>query len=476
MVMMRLLFFATLIALLFLFAACAPEAPQQSFQATPVAVQATAPIFPTATAPPTRTAIPPTSTPSPTATATASSTPTPSATPTLPPSPTIPLASLTPATGDDAPPAIAEQPAPLTQPEGWTCGDFPCEDDIDGFLRRIGVPPGFVVEHFGQFPGQPMQIAFGGDGRLYATVLENGTRSGAIYALNPDGSTERYAGDFISPIGLAFQPGTDVLYVSARLTPESGGVLYRVQPGRPPEVVRDDLPCCYSLLDNQPNGMTFGPDGWLYLGVGALTNRAEPPDPRIAQFATLTPLEASVLRIQPHTGEATPYSSGLRNPYDVAFDSTGRAFATDQGLIEGLGDRILQIESNGSYGFPYWRLRGCADCPFTPGDVTILPDLLPLPDYTLPRGITAYTGTQFPRNYFGSVFVALWNNVEGGQRVIRLEPDRVPTDAETLATYQPEAFVTGLIRPVDVVVARDGALLVADFIYGHVWRIVYRGE
>lgn len=340
----------------------------------------------------------------------------------------------------------------------------------------MGVPPGFVVEHYGQFPGQPMQIAFGRDERLYATVLENGTRNGAIYALNSDGSTERYAGNFVSPIGLVFQPGTDVLYVSARITPESGGALYRVQPGHAPELVLDSLPCCYSLLDNQPNGMTFGPDGWLYLGVGSLTNRAEPPDPRVAQFATLTPLEAAILRIQPHTGEAAPYASGLRNPFDVAFDSDGRAFATDQGLIEGPGDRILRIERDGNYGFPYWRLRGCADCPFTPGSVTILPDLLPLPDYTLPRGIVAYTGTQYPRNYFDSVFVALWNGVEGGQRIIRIEPDRVPSDAETLAAYQPEAFVTGLIRPVDVIVAPDGALLVADFVYGHIWRIAYRGE
>lgn len=476
MVMMRVSFIVTTFVLLIILAACAPEAPQQTFQATPNVLQATAPIIPTATAPPTRTPIPPTITPSPTATVTASSTPTASQTPTLPPSPTIPLASLTPASGDAAPPAIGAQSAPMTAPDGWSCGDFPCEDDIDGFLRRISVPPGFVVEHYGQFPGQPMQIAFGRDERLYATVLENGTRMGAIYALNPDGSADRYAGDFVSPIGLAFQPGTDVLYVSARITPESGGALYRVQPGRSPELVLDDLPCCYSLLDNQPNGMAFGPDGWLYLGVGALTNRAEPPDPRVAQFATPAPLEASILRIQPHTGETTPYASGLRNSFDVAFDSDGRAFATDQGLIEGPGDRILLIEQDGNYGFPYWRLRGCADCPFTPGSLSILPDLLPLPDYTLPRGIAVYTGAQFPRNYFDSVFVALWNGVEGGQRIIRIEPDRVPTDAETLATYQPEAFVTGLIRPVDVVIAPDGALLVADFIYGHIWRIAYRGE
>jgi hypothetical protein len=54
---------------------------------------------------------------------------------------------------------------------GWTCTDFPCEDDIEGFMRRIHVPEGYVLEHAGQFPGQPLQITYGPDGRLYADTL-----------------------------------------------------------------------------------------------------------------------------------------------------------------------------------------------------------------------------------------------------------------------------------------------------------------
>src|SRR5690606_24707619 len=73
-------------------------------------------------------------------------------------------------------------------------------------------------------------------------------------------------------------------------------------------------------------------------------------------------------------------------------------------------------------------------------------------------------------------FVTLWNGVEGAQRVIRLDPARIPTDPEALAAFTPEPFVTGLIRPVDVTVGPDGTLLVADFIYGFVWRITWTGE
>ena len=60
--------------------------------------------------------------------------------------------------------------------QGWSCEDFPCEDDLDGWLNRIRVPTGYTLEHVGKLPGQPMQITYGADGRLYATVLENGSR------------------------------------------------------------------------------------------------------------------------------------------------------------------------------------------------------------------------------------------------------------------------------------------------------------
>jgi glucose/arabinose dehydrogenase len=386
------------------------------------------------------------------------------------------LLTLTPPSREGAPRAVLNQPADLATTAGWSCGDFPCADNIDEFMQRIRVPAGYQLDYIGRFPGQPLQITYGPDARLYATVLEDSAaRTGAVYALDADGRAERYAGDFFSPVGLAFQPGTDVLYVSSRLRFDSGGVLWRVVPGRDPEPVLDDLPCCYGLIDNQPNGLIFGPDGYLYLGVGALTDHGESSSPASQAYADIQPLEAAVLRIQPHTAEVEVYAQGLRNPYDLTFDSGGKFFATDQGMVNGLGDRLLGLDAGAHYGWPYWRTRFCEGCPIKPAGLTIAPDLVNFPPLSIPRGLVAYTGAQFPANMFDSLFVVLWNGTEHAQRVVRLDPLALARPDENGEAPVGEPFVTGLIRPIDVTIDPDGALVVADFIYGHIWRVRYVG-
>ncbi len=341
-------------------------------------------------------------------------------------------------------------------------------------MERIQVPGGYRLDYVGQFPGQPLQITYGPDERLYATVWEDGAnRIGAVYAMTEDGATERYAGDFVSPLGLAFQPGTEVLYVSSRVDLLSGGALWRIEPNREPDLILDDLPCCYGLIDNQPNGLIFGPDGYLYMGIGSLTDRAE--SATRDEFAQIDPLEAAVLRIQPHTGQVEAFAQGLRNPFDITFDSTGQFYATDQGLVSGQGDRLILLEPDAHYGWPYYRTRACADCPARPSGLDVRPELFTFPPYSIPRGLVAYTGTQFPENLYNSLFVVLWNGIEDAQRVVLFTPLTIAQALNGGQNPIGEPFVTGLIRPIDVTIAPDGSLVVADFIYGHIWRVRYAG-
>ena len=413
----------------------------------------------------------PTNTPTPSDTPTPTNTFTPSPSQTRTPTPTATVVLQPPSQNNvsNAPAEAIIAPADFSGDVGWSCGDFPCEDDIDGFLQRIRVPQGFAVDFVGQFDGQVQQITYGNDGRLYATVLENGTLTGAVYAMNDDGSTERYSETLVSPLGLAFQPNTDDLYVTSRLTLESGGLLWRIRSNGDYEIVLDDLPCCYQAVGNQPNGIVFGNDGLLYIGVGALTDHAESPNPDSQAFAELQPNEAAILRVNPHTGDVGVRATGIRNPYDIAVDSRGRMFASDKGLVTGEGDRLLEVEIGANYSFPYYRNRGCRDCPPTRGNTDFAPDLLTLPNYTLPHGLTVYNGAQFPANMQDTLLVALWN----ANRVIWVDPDDIAISTEE---YQPQAFVTGLIRPTDVIVAPDGSVVIADYVYGHIWRVTYTGN
>jgi len=407
-------------------------------------------------------------TPTNTDTPTATFTPTATATHTPPPSPTSELIQLT------APPrnnvsSATILPAKLTEPLGWSCVDFPCSDDVDGWLQRIQVPNGFNLSHVGQFPGHVQQIVYGRDGALYATVLEDGTQNGAVYRMM-NGIPQRYSNTFVSPLGLAFQPETDILYVSGRITIVGDGGLWQVNPDGTRTLIIGDLPCCYDVVGNQPNGMVFGQDGYLYMGIGALTDHGESTDPSSRQYDVIHPLEAGILRIQPHTGDVERFASGIRNPFDLTFDSAGQFYATDNGIAEGQGDRLLAIQQGGFYRFPYYRTLGCPECPPLPPNTDVLPDLVTFPDYTLPRGLVAYTGSQFPSNMFNTLFVTLWNAIEGGQRVVWIEPR---SDALLGDGYEPQAFVTGLVRPMDVIIAPDGSLVIADGIHGHIWQVSY---
>jgi len=87
--------------------------------------------------------------------------------------------------------------------------------------------------------------------------------------------------------------------------------------------------------------------------------------------------------------------------------------------------------------------------------------------------MVVYRGNNFPQNMQNTLFVALWNGEDWAQRIIWIDP-RDPT--LNSGEYTPQPFVTGLIRPIDLTIAPDGTLVIADFSYGHIWRVEYTGD
>jgi len=403
----------------------------------------------------------PTATPQPTASPTEKPADTPTVKPTIQPADTAasqPVAR--PANPPAAPPAIGDS-TPKPPPESGSCGYYPCNDDIPGWVDRIQAPPGFKVSHVARAPnGEHItSITHGPDGRLFASTME-----GSVYVFDAAGSPALYTSGFYLPIGLAFRPGASDLYIASRTfppdaVPNEGKVTIVRADGSKQDIVTG-LPCCYTAVEHQPNSIAFGPDGKVYLSIGARADHGEEPgQPDVP--ATLTPYEAGILRFNPDGSGLERYAVGLRNPYDLAFDANGRLFATDNGPDHGPPERLHAIVQGGHYGYPYYD---CDNCQKAPPDVVITPPIAQFVPHGAITGITVYTANAFPSNYYNDLFVVLWSAFPGAQKVVRVS---------TFPTAVGD-FALGFASPIDVTQSPDGALLVADWATGHIFKIAYR--
>ena len=316
------------------------------------------------------------------------------------------------------------------------------------FIRNTGsirVPDGFGVAVFAQGLYHPTALALGPDGLLYAAQL-----SGEIVAL--DGATSKvYAAGFSAPLGLTWHDGA--LYVSSRNTVsvlENG--------------VRRDIITGLPASRHQTDHLQFGRDGRLYIGQGSRSDHGE--------LVCIAPLEGTVLVADARGSNLRVFARGLRNPYGLAVHpETGDLFATDNGKDvpgDGVPDELNRMVDGGNYGWPdcYGQGKG-ANCAGT-----IFP-LAEFQEHSSADGMAFYTGSNFPADYRDNIFVALYGSNSGdpyvGRRVERVVLEQTATGYRASVS----TFATGFDHPLDVVVGQDGALYVADFGSGRVYRIAW---
>jgi glucose/arabinose dehydrogenase len=109
----------------------------------------------------------------------------------------------------------------------------------------------------------------------------------------------------------------------------------------------------------------------------------------------------------------------------------------------------------------------------------VTPPTVEIQAHSAPIGLAFYTGSQFPAEYRGSLFVAYrgsWNrSIPTGYKVVRIRfQDGKPAGVEDFATGW-LAGTSAWGRPVDVALGRDGALYVSDQQAGRIYRISHRG-
>lgn len=342
-------------------------------------------------------------------------------------------------------------------------------------LQDIRLPEGFAINVFADRIDNARSLALGQAG----TVFVGSRAAGKVYALrdrNGDGvAEERYelANGLDEPNGIAFLEND--LYIAE---------VSRVTRLKDIEARLDDPPELETILDGLPaqrsHGWRYlaaGPDGRLYIGLGAPCNVCRADDPRLATIA----------RVLPDGSNFEVIARGIRNT--VGFDwqpKTGELFFTDNGR-DRMGDDIPPDELNHlrspglDFGFPACHGKRITDPEFGRGNDCRLfePPLVELGPHVAALGMRFYRGTMFPPEYRGDILIAehgSWNRSEKiGYRVTRVDLDAVNGPA-----YEPfaEGFLSGdevRGRPVDVLEMIDGALLVSDDKKGAVYRISYSG-
>jgi glucose/arabinose dehydrogenase len=339
-------------------------------------------------------------------------------------------------------------------------------------LDQLKLPPGFAISLYAQVPGA-RSLALGKEGVVYVGTMQGGK----VYALVPQAGNSAevltIATGLNTPNGVAYHDGA--LYVAEvnrvlRYDNIDAGLR---NPPRP-VVVTDRFP-----TDRHHGWKTiaFGPDGKLYVPVGAPCNVCE-ADER----------QALISRMNADGSGYEVFARGIRN--SVGFDwhpATKELWFNDHGR-DMMGDDLPSCELNHAsraglhFGFPYCHQGDTPDPEFGAKRPCseFTPPALKQGGHVAPDGLKFYTGKMFPPEYANRIFIAQhgsWNRSQkSGYRVMM-----VTLNGDKVERYEP--FVEGWLsnernwgRPVDLLVMPDGSLLISDDFAGVVYRVSYKAR
>ena len=354
----------------------------------------------------------------------------------------------------------------------------PLKPQSDLPIDRISLPDGFKIEVFVDSLENARSLCYSPNGTLFV-----GTRGeGKVYALrDTDGdfvADERYtlAEDLEMPNGVAFRDGD--LYVAevSRILKFTDIENKLDSPGTP-EVVYDQFP---TERHHGWKYIAFGPDGKLYVPVGAPCNICESEDE----------VFASITRMNPDGTDLEVVQHGVRNTVGFTWHPEDQQlWFTDNGR-DMLGDDIPACELNHAssdgehFGYPYCHQGDLPDEEFGEGKdcADYKAPVQNLGAHVAPLGVEFYTADMFPADYKMRVLIAehgSWNrSKKSGYRITQVVLD----ENQNAVSYTP--FAEGWLdeeeddawgRPVDLEFLPDGSMLVSDDFANAIYRISYEG-
>ncbi len=204
---------------------------------------------------------------------------------------------------------------------------------------RMSVPEGFEVTLFAGEPDvvQPIAFTFDHRGRLwvveclsYPKWSDDGTGNDRVSVFEDTDGDGRFDektvflenGSNLSGIAVGYGGVWLCSLPNFLFVPDADG---DDEPDGPPEVLLDgwSLDCKHNVF----NGLTWGPDGWLYgcNGILATSMVGKPGTPEEDR----TPMRCGVWRYHPTKHVFDVVARGFTNPWGLEFDDRGEIFVTN---------------------------------------------------------------------------------------------------------------------------------------------------
>jgi glucose/arabinose dehydrogenase len=373
-------------------------------------------------------------------------------------------------------------------------------DAIRNNLRKVNLPPGFVIELYAIVPDARHMAVANSTNMLFV-----GTRKTTLWAVtdrNSDGVADEVKPfapslNFKQPNGVCWTKDGFLIVVEHNrvLNFPAAEFFYEGPDVAVIEVVPQGqlIPVDEESYNHGARTCRVADDGKLYITLGQPYN-VQPQD-KITLYEKLG--IGGVIRMDPFNGSGREvYARGMRNPVGITVNPKDKTIWATDNQTDGMGDDTPPGELNrltqagAHYGYPWYSGR----TKVTDGAAGYkLSQMPPPPNIVWPQveyaahaaalGLIFYNGTMFPEKYRGGVFVAehgSWNRtVPIGYRIMftSLKADGTADKTEVFADgFLDKASGIALGRPVDVAQMKDGSLLVSDDFAGAIYRIRYTGQ
>lgn len=398
-------------------------------------------------------------------------------------------------------------PAPFATPSARNSPGFVAKPAN----AKLQVPAGFTVAVFASDLEGPRRMRLAPNGDVFVSE----TSRGRVRVLRPAANGEKaqtvetFADGLTQPFGIRFYPSTNPQWVYVaelnrivRFPYRSGDMKARDKAQVVVAQLAPDAAGGHTTRD-----IAFSPDGKrMFVSVGSRSNVAE-------EMSKKSPAEIKAWEAQHGLGATWDVETNRADvlAFDVNAKGPGKIFATGirncVGLTiqpqtgelwcttnerDGLGDNLVpdystRVQEGGYYGWPWYYLGNHED-PRLKGDRPDLAGKAIVPDVLYQAHSAALTtefyvqntgASAFPAEYAGDAFTAMhgsWNRENRtGHKVVRVRmKNGVPTG-------EYEDFLVGFIaddgnawgRPVGVLQAADGSLLISDDAANVIYRVSY---